>query len=84
MCGNAADDGTTIQNIATLVFFSTYTLFQPGATVVTLMIGPRVFLGGICTAWGAVMLGMGFVKQWTELTGLRVVLGVFEAGFFPG
>lgn len=26
---------------------------------------------------------MGFVKNWTALAGLRVLLGVLEAGFFP-
>ncbi|KAK3723771.1 hypothetical protein LTR37_001652 [Vermiconidia calcicola] len=30
------------------------------------------------------MIGMGCVEDWTALTGLRVLLGVFEAGFFPG
>lgn len=29
------------------------------------------------------MIGMGFVKDWTQMAGLRVVLGVLEAGFFP-
>lgn len=73
-----------IQNIATLVFFATYTIFQPGATILTRKIGPKIFLGGICTAWGAVIIGMGCVTTWTQLTALRVILGIFEAGFFPG
>lgn len=29
------------------------------------------------------MIGMGFVKNWSQLAALRVVLGVLEAGFFP-
>jgi len=29
------------------------------------------------------MIGMGFVKTWGQLSGLRVVLGVLEAGYFP-
>jgi MFS family permease len=29
------------------------------------------------------MIGMGFVKSFGQLSGLRVVLGVLEAGFFP-
>jgi len=29
------------------------------------------------------MIGMGFVKNWTQLTALRVVLGILEAGYFP-
>jgi hypothetical protein len=27
---------------------------------------------------------MGFVKDWESLAALRVVLGILEAGFFPG
>jgi sugar phosphate permease len=33
--------------------------------------------------WGAVMVGMGFVKKFPQLAALRAVLGFFEAGFFP-
>ena len=29
------------------------------------------------------MIGMGFVKTWDALAGLRVILGILEAGFFP-
>ena len=28
--------------------------------------------------------GFGFVKQWEQMLGLRIILGVLEAGFFPG
>jgi hypothetical protein len=30
------------------------------------------------------MIGFGFVKEWHTLLPLRLVLGIFEAGFFPG
>lgn len=30
------------------------------------------------------MIGMGFVKTWQQLAAMRVILGFFEAGFFPG
>ncbi|KAF3088032.1 hypothetical protein TWF569_006080 [Orbilia oligospora] len=78
---NIANNG---YSITTLVFFVTYILFQPPATVATRKIGPRNFLSAICLLWGAVMIGMGFVKKWEELMALRLVLGVFEAGYFPG
>jgi hypothetical protein len=29
------------------------------------------------------MVGMGFVKNWEEMAGLRVLLGFLEAGRFP-
>ena len=28
--------------------------------------------------------GFGFVKKWDQMVGLRVILGVLEAGVFPG
>ncbi|KAF7190383.1 High-affinity nicotinic acid transporter [Pseudocercospora fuligena] len=67
-----------------LVFFITYTLFQPPATILTRKLGPRLFLPGLCVAWGAVMVGFGFVHKWTTLIPLRLILGLFEAGYFPG
>lgn len=30
-----------------------------------------------------VMTGMAFVKTWEQLAVCRIILGVFEAGFFP-
>ncbi|KAF2012737.1 MFS general substrate transporter [Aaosphaeria arxii CBS 175.79] len=67
-----------------LVFFITYTIFQPPATVLVRKLGPRPFLAGLCFAWGAVMIGFGFVNDWVTLIPLRLLLGLFEAGFFPG
>ena len=70
-------------SLITLVFFITYVLCQPPSTVIVRKVGPRIHLAFITVAWGAIMLGMGFVKHWQELAGLRVILGVLEAGFFP-
>ncbi|KAF1837178.1 MFS general substrate transporter [Decorospora gaudefroyi] len=71
-------------NIISLVFFVTYVIFQPPATLLTRKIGPRTFLSSICLAWGIVMVGFSFVNEWWELVPLRLVLGLFEAGYFPG
>lgn len=46
-------------------------------------IGPRLHLAFITLLWGAVMIGMGFVRSFQQLAALRTVLGVLEAGFFP-
>lgn len=39
-----------------MVFFITYVLFQPPATVLCRKIGPRVFLTTITVSWGIVMV----------------------------
>ncbi|KAJ9668395.1 hypothetical protein H2201_001443 [Coniosporium apollinis] len=70
-------------SIVTLVFFISYIIFQPPATVTVRKVGPRVFLSLITLLWGSVMIGMGFVKDWGTLAGLRFILGILEAGFFP-
>lgn len=71
------------QNVANLVFFVTYIVFQPPSTILIRAIGPRTHLAGITLLWGAVTLGMGFVKNHVHITALRAILGIFEAGFFP-
>ncbi|KAI7174152.1 hypothetical protein D0869_05265 [Hortaea werneckii] len=92
---NAAIAGMTVElelttgsvdrySIISLVFFITYTLCQPPATILCRKIGPRVFLGTITFLWGVVMIGFGLVNNWETLIGLRLILGIFEAGFFPG
>jgi hypothetical protein len=92
---NATNNAYTI---VSLVFFFTYAVGQPPATVMIRKMGPRVFLSCIVFAWGAVMIvsppfrvasrltaqGFGFVHSWQAMAGLRVVLGLFEAGFYPG
>ncbi|CZT10556.1 related to permease of the major facilitator superfamily [Rhynchosporium graminicola] len=77
-------NGVDRYSVISLMFFITYTIFQPPGTLLCRKIGPRVFLSTITLLWGAVMIGFGFVQDWTHLVGLRAVLGVLEAGFFPG
>ncbi|RMZ87274.1 hypothetical protein DV736_g5504, partial [Chaetothyriales sp. CBS 134916] len=71
-------------SISVLLFFITYVLLQPPATVVLRKVGPRIFLPTITMLWGMAMICFGFVKVWTDMVALRILLGVFEAGFFPG
>ncbi|PIG84673.1 pantothenate transporter [Aspergillus arachidicola] len=83
--------GTDIQlsqgpryNIALLVFFIGYGLFEIPSNLVIRRIGARAWLSFLIVSWGACVLGMGFVRSWQSLTVCRVLLGIFEAGLFPG
>ncbi|PIB01827.1 putative transporter [Cercospora beticola] len=67
-----------------LVFFITYVLLQPPATVVLRKVGPKLFLPLITLLWGLTMMTFGFVIHWWQMIPLRIILGAFEAGFFPG
>lgn len=60
------------------MFFPTYILFQIPSTLIVKKLGPRLHLGSITLAWGAIMIGMGFIKTWQAMAGLRVLLGVLE------
>jgi ACS family tartrate transporter-like MFS transporter len=46
--------------------------------------GPRRWLTGIMVGWGLIVVGEGFVTTGAQLTVLRFLLGLFEAGFLPG
>ncbi|OCT49468.1 phthalate transporter [Cladophialophora carrionii] len=71
-------------SIVILLLFITYVLLQPVAVVIMRKIGPRIFLSTTCLLWGLLMMCFGFVRRWTDLIGLRLVLGILEAGVFPG
>ncbi|GAA6017222.1 hypothetical protein JCM10207_002575 [Rhodosporidiobolus poonsookiae] len=62
----------------------TYVIFEMPANLLIRKIGCRNQLTTITILWGAVMLGMGWMTSWVQLAICRVLLGLFEAGFFPG
>ncbi|CAI6101051.1 unnamed protein product, partial [Clonostachys chloroleuca] len=68
----------------TLIFFVSCIVFQPTITILCRKIGPKIFLSAACLAWGVVLIGFGFVHDRKAMVGLRVIVGVFKAGFFPG
>ncbi|TFK29447.1 MFS general substrate transporter [Coprinopsis marcescibilis] len=70
-------------SLVTLLYFVPYIILQLPGNLMLRKIGVRNWLSFLILAWGAVQLGMGFVKTWEELLGTRVLLGVFEAPFFP-
>lgn len=65
-------------SIITLVFFITYVICQPPATLAIRKVGPRNFISTIALLWGATMIGFAFVSTWTALIPLRMLLGVLE------
>ncbi|KAF2738876.1 retrograde regulation protein 2 [Polyplosphaeria fusca] len=71
-------------NIALLIFFIGYALLELPSNLIIRRLGARIWLSFLITAWGACVVGMGFVHDWKVLTVLRALLGVFEAGLFPG
>ncbi|KAK3719459.1 hypothetical protein LTR37_004317 [Vermiconidia calcicola] len=70
--------------IALVVFFPPYFLFELPSNIALRKVGSANWLSFIAFCWGTVMLGQGFVPNYSALAGCRFLLGLFEAGFFPG
>ncbi len=66
------------------IFFIGYFLFEVPSNVMMNRFGPRVWIARILLTWGAVSVLTAFVQSATQLYLLRFLLGVAEAGFFPG
>lgn len=66
------------------MFFVPYVFCQWPSAILVRKMGPRIFLPATAVAWGIVMLCFGFVHTWVQLVGLRVIVGIFEAGLLPG
>ena len=66
------------------IFFIGYFLFEVPSNLMLARVGARRTLLRIMFCWGLVAAGMMFVSTPTMFYVLRFLLGVFEAGFFPG
>lgn len=66
------------------VFFLGYCLFEVPSNVVLYRVGARVWIARIMISWGLVSAAMMFVNGPVSFYILRFLLGVAEAGFFPG
>ena len=74
----------TVYGFAASIFFLSYALFQIPATVLLERMGARRTVFAIMLAWGACSAANAFVSEPNGFYVLRFLLGVAEAGFFPG
>ncbi|BEI82522.1 hypothetical protein CcaverHIS002_0303900 [Cutaneotrichosporon cavernicola] len=65
-------------------FFIFYVLFEVPSNIVMKAWRPSMWIPIIMISWGIVMIGMGFVQNFAGLLATRILLGVTEAGLFPG
>ncbi|KAJ3565563.1 hypothetical protein NP233_g7554 [Leucocoprinus birnbaumii] len=70
-------------SIVSFVYFIPYTILQFPSNIILRKLGVSNWLTFCVVSWGAVQLAMGFVSSWEYLALCRVLLGAFEAGFFP-
>ena len=66
------------------LFYVTYVLFEIPSNVILTKVGARRWIARIMVTWGAVAVGMAFIRTPGQLYGMRLLLGAAEAGFTPG
>jgi ACS family tartrate transporter-like MFS transporter len=66
------------------IFFIGYCLFEVPSNLILKRVGARIWIARIMISWGLVSAGMAFVEGPTSFWIMRFLLGVAEAGFFPG
>ncbi|KAJ8119254.1 hypothetical protein ONZ43_g3758 [Nemania bipapillata] len=71
-------------NIATSIFYVIYLLVEVPSNILLKRIGPRWYIPSLVFGFGLVSIATAFVKTYEQLIGVRVLLGVFEGGTFPG
>ncbi|CAD6899752.1 unnamed protein product [Tilletia controversa] len=71
-------------SVAVIAFFPPYIALELLSQMGLRKFGAARWLGAAVLLWGIVMIGMGFVKTWEQLTATRALLGIFEAALFPG
>jgi MFS transporter, ACS family, tartrate transporter len=70
--------------LLTGIFFWGYFLFEIPSNLLMHKIGGRIWIARILVTWGIVAVLTGFVQSVPQLYVARFLLGVAEAGFFPG
>jgi MFS family permease len=66
------------------IFFLGYFLFEVPSNLILHRVGARVWIARIMVSWGVVSALTMFVTTPAMFYGMRFLLGLAEAGFFPG
>ena len=66
------------------IFFFGYFFFEIPSNLLLHKIGARVWIARILISWGIVAMLTGFVQSVHQLYVVRFLLGLAEAGYFPG
>jgi D-galactonate transporter len=74
----------TVYGLGAGIFFIGYFLFEVPANLLMTKVGARRWIARIMVSWGVVSACMMFTTSTHSFYLLRFLLGVAEAGFFPG
>ncbi|KAI2697539.1 hypothetical protein CBS147332_5696 [Penicillium roqueforti] len=70
--------------IALMVFLIAYGLFEVPSNYFLKKLKPSRWIAFLMFSWGAVTMGLGGAQNFAQVAGVRFLLGVLEAGLFPG
>ncbi|MGE1153941.1 MFS transporter [Pseudomonas kitaguniensis] len=74
----------TIYGFGAGLFFVAYALFGVPSNLALDRVGPRRWIASLMVVWGILSTSMLLVNSAVEFYSLRFLLGMAEAGFFPG
>jgi MFS transporter, ACS family, tartrate transporter len=76
--------GPAVYGFGAGIFFLGYALFEVPSNLILARTGARVWIARIMITWGVIAAGMMVVHGPLAFYVMRFLLGVAEAGFFPG
>nr|WP_277990346.1 MFS transporter [Pandoraea sp. LA3] len=74
----------TVYGLGAGIFFLAYFFVEIPSNLIMHKVGARVWIARIMISWGVISAGMAFVTTPTSFYVMRFLLGVAEAGFYPG
>jgi D-galactonate transporter len=74
----------TVYGLGAGIFFIGYFLFEIPSNIILHKVGARIWIARIMITWGLISAAMIFVNSPFLFYLMRFLLGVAEAGFFPG
>jgi ACS family tartrate transporter-like MFS transporter len=75
---------STVFGFGSGIFFLGYCLFEIPSNIILERVGARLWISRIMVTWGLISAALMFVRTPAAFYLLRFLLGVAEAGFFPG
>ncbi|KAK3710789.1 hypothetical protein LTR37_010013, partial [Vermiconidia calcicola] len=92
MNSETGDDILTVTNMTTKgyavaisMFSVAYAVFEiPSNLIMKRYVRPSLWLSILLAGWGAITIGFTGVQTYPQVVVLRFLIGVFEAGFYPG
>jgi MFS family permease len=84
MQADVVDISDSVFGLGAGIFFLGYFIFEVPSNVLMEKVGARLWIARIMITWGIISSAMIFVNSKWIFYGLRLLLGLAEAGFFPG